>query len=515
MAENNTPTKLNLKWGLHANLNNTSETLGNIYITTDTGAMYVDVPGEGTTAERKRISGSVMYFETLSGFAANVKPPYDTTMIYFIEKAEAKDASGEVTQTETNALVRWVLDDAEKNEGHWVQINTPKDLYNTLSATVNGLVDDMKAVKAYGALIEANTAAIAANKALIDTNTAAIAAINAELGLGSGQGSSGNESLLSRVATLETTLSTEAGYIDTLQEESKQYYQDIEDLKGQATSLDGRLDTLESVGGELVTDVANLKTTVGDSGKGLVKAVSELQDTTKNNGADIAALKATVGDTNKGLVKQVATLEAASTDYSGRIAGLEATVGNANSGLVKNVASLQDEVKTLATQDSVTALSSTLTKEINDKIIAVNAMRYIGAVGEKDDLPISGVMVGDTYVVSKAFDLATNTPVKPGDLLVAHGDEATEGANLGIITSNLGWHIVKTGYDATLEQTLVLTDNTIGLQGYAADKGELQSSITVSAKSENIEIITTAGKANEDGTFTPPDLSFSLVWGTF
>jgi hypothetical protein len=105
--------------------------------------------------------------------------------------------------------------------------------------------------------------------------------------------------------------------------------------------------------------------------------------------------------------------------------------------------------------------------------------------------------------------------VAPGDLLVAHGTEAKEGDNLGIITDKLEWHIVKTGYDATLEQTLVLADNTIGLQGYAADKGELQSSITVSAKSENIEIITTAGKANEDDTFTPPDLSFSLVWGTF
>jgi hypothetical protein len=249
MAENKTPTKLNLKWGLHKDLKNAPETLGNIYVTTDTGAMYVDVPGSGTTPERKRISGSVMYFETLSGFAAEVQPPYDTTMIYFIEKAEAKDASGKITQTETNALVRWVLDDEATNTGHWVQINTPKDLYNALSTTVDGLVDDMKTVKAYKDLIDDNIEAIAENRELIDAHTEAIDAINAELGLTSGGGTSGTESLLSRVKTLEETLDEEAGHIDTLQEESKQYYQDIKDLKEQATSLDGRLDTLESVGG--------------------------------------------------------------------------------------------------------------------------------------------------------------------------------------------------------------------------------------------------------------------------
>jgi hypothetical protein len=93
---------------------------GTIYFTTDEGGMYIDVGNE-----RKRIQGSVLYFDTLEDFAKGVKPPYSTDLLYFIAKSEYGDTK------EYNALVRW-------NGSKWVQLNVTAENYAALENTVSG-----------------------------------------------------------------------------------------------------------------------------------------------------------------------------------------------------------------------------------------------------------------------------------------------------------------------------------------------------------------------------------------
>lgn len=127
-------------------------------------------------------------------------------------------------------------------------------------------------------------------------------------------------------------------------------------LIGGDVSLDEAFDTIKEISdylssgdgaavAGLITDVANLKTTVGDASSGLVKDVADLQTTVGDSTSglvadmaeaqsDITALEGTVGDANSGLVKDMA-------DAQADITALEGTVGDASSGLVKDVADLK------------------------------------------------------------------------------------------------------------------------------------------------------------------------------
>ena len=107
---------LNFKKGLYENLP-LSKVAGTVYITTDERAMYVDV----SDTERIRIQGTVLYYDSLTQFTNEVKPPYSSDLIYFIANE--------------NALVRW--DPNKKNadgetEAGWIQLNATVDNLNTV-----------------------------------------------------------------------------------------------------------------------------------------------------------------------------------------------------------------------------------------------------------------------------------------------------------------------------------------------------------------------------------------------
>ncbi len=87
------------------------------------------------------------------------------------------------------------------------------------------------------------------------------------------------------------------------------------------------LEDLDSANGGETTDITALKTTVGDSTKGLVK--------------DTADLKTAVGDVDSGITKSVA--------------GLETAVGGADSGLTKDVADLKTAIGDESTEGTILA----------------------------------------------------------------------------------------------------------------------------------------------------------------
>ena len=158
--------------------------------------------------------------------------------------------------------------------------------------------------------------------------------------------------------------------------------------------------------------------------------------------------------------------------------------------------SITNLTNTKADKTEVASLKTTLEQQIKDDVKAVNALTYKGTITSTDDLPTSDVKIGDMYVASGAN---LESGVAPGDLFVAKG---TENGN-GIISSNLEWEQVKTGYDTLLQPTLSLdsTTNTFTLNNYVHQS---LGSVQIVSSNDNLSI------SSKDGVIT-----ISNTWGTF
>lgn len=125
------------------------------------------------------------------------------------------------------------------------------------------------------------------------------------------------------------------------------------------------IDTHGDVATAFSTDIAALKTAVGDENSGLIKGLADANAAIESNDADIlalqnavAALETAMGEADAALQKaiddakaeimeevnavkgDVATLQGTTADHETRIGALETTVGDENSGLVKQVNAL-------------------------------------------------------------------------------------------------------------------------------------------------------------------------------
>lgn len=105
-------------------------------------------------------------------------------------------------------------------------------------------------------------------------------------------------------------------------------------------------------------------------------------------------------------------------------------------------------------------------EQIDSKINGIDAMRYKGTVGGTgatvSDLPVSGVAIGDTYMVA-AEGTYDSHECEIGDLLIATGTETN-----GVITSGLTWTYVPSGDDTDTQFELQLADNVITLRNLTA-----------------------------------------------
>ena len=115
------------------------------------------------------------------------------------------------------------------------------------------------------------------------------------------------------------------------------------------------------------------------------------------------------------------------------------------------------------------------TAVIDSKMNALNAMRYLGTVGQDGSaktLPTSGVQAGDTYMVNNGtgtFTVATGVYAQTGDLVIATGTETN-----GVLTS-ITWEVIPAGNEDTLYK-LEKTTNGFQLQettGAGAVKGSV------------------------------------------
>lgn len=109
------------------------------------------------------------------------------------------------------------------------------------------------------------------------------------------------------------------------------------------------------------------------------------------------------------------------------------------------------------------------TKDIDDKMKALNAMVYKGTLGPSKGttkvLPTSNICIGDTYLAAEDITINEHT-VYTGSLVIARG---TEDASGFITTSTLVWDIVESTQDAdthysfqAIEGGIKLHDTTLG-----------------------------------------------------
>ena len=193
--------------------------------------------------------------------------------------------------------------------------------------------------------------------------------------------------------------------------------------------------------------------------------------------------------TNSQIDTAVADAKKAGTDAAAQantnkeaIASIKGTVDTL-AGDVNTTGSVKKQIK-----DATDALETSLTDKITDEINAANAMEYIGGVASQTELnAITTPKKGDTYVVTAKFG-----NYYPGDLLIATG---TEDENGTIPADNLSWTPVKTGYDATLEQSISGSDNKITLSSVSGgNKGEITfsaaegSATTVSVANNTVTV---------------------------
>lgn len=600
-----------------------SQNDGTIYFTTDEGGMYIDVG-----SERKRIQGSVLYFDTLADFAKGVKPPYSTDLLYFIAKSEHGDTK------EYNALVRW---DGSK----WVQVNVTAENYaalesivaghtttlNTLSGTVDNHGDRIEALETWRTgTVESALSTLQTNVGTLQTNVGTLQSwkteaataiqnnttnINSLSGRLDGQSDKVTaletwkataqpaiEGLQTKTGNLETSVSglqtwkSEAATsisnnttnisnltntVDTIKDETipglserievvnDRITTSVEDLENQIAGLTGgsiadlttRVGNLETTQSQQdskidknTDDIDSLKTRVGANESGISSlnttvtshgtSITSLSNSVTNHGTRIGTLETNVGTLTGNLDNLSDLVGAASnipstlgTDVTTAIKSLNNSIKTINeknnaqdqtiatltplisdvSGLTTRVSNVETNLSTLS--GKVDDLEDDLLKELNEHIVAANAMRF------RSDIVVSNatqlaelktktfdppLAIGDTIVISTTFpDNATN-PSKyynAGDLLIIGGEEKEDGTmktiNITHVDSGYG-----NAHDLILELSEDADTNTPMITLKDAGKNDIGSFKIKGAATSNIVAVA-------DGDV----VELSMAWGEF
>lgn len=244
---------LKFNYGVLAGLKNvtaSAATAGNVYITQDERAMYVDIPvvnsdtGVLTGANRIRI-GDMRVYNYLEDLQAELIDASVLTesALYYVEK------KGKGTQSEVivNALFKW-----SGSAGKFIQINDTASLVNSLSAlegkvttlegTVAGHITEINSINQNIGTINKNIEDITKESGIIDTKVAASA--ETLTGLINGKVSQGEFNTLNTTVTDHIAAQTTK---DNAQDELIQ--KNIDDIGKNAEDIQDIRDTIESLTG--------------------------------------------------------------------------------------------------------------------------------------------------------------------------------------------------------------------------------------------------------------------------
>lgn len=341
----------------------TSFTAGTLYLTEDEGGLYLGLGG----SNKKRIQGSVLYFDTLTRFENEVikAPPYSTDVIYFI--------------ADEDALFHYT-----SNEG-WKQLNVTASRFDALSATVtshtgsittinNSLSTMAQDIVDLKALTGTGTGISLADriKALEDWKTVDypkdIEALSDRIGVkkdGETAATGVYKYVDEQITAVDTKVTNLTNTIN-----SKANQSDLNALSGEVTALSGTVttqggkidDNTEAINNQ-ATEISGIKTTLG------TKADSS---TVSSLSAEVGTVKTSVSKLNEDLAKKAdqtalnqlsATVDtkAAASD----VQALQDIVGDAQDGLVADVTANAEAIKTKADKTTVNGLSENLSNLTN------------------------------------------------------------------------------------------------------------------------------------------------------
>lgn len=362
---NTNKVNLLLKRGLHKNLPKQGNfENGTLYFTTDEGGLYLGLEeGNGI-----RMQGSVLYFSTLQQFYDNVKPPYSTDVLYFIEKNY--DAAKEEYQM-FNALMRW-----DDENSKWIQINATADSFQ---ATLEEIAD----IKDRVSSIEENIGAVSKTEGDVTTpGTGILGDVEIlqnkvdtlEENLGIPEEKEG-DTVITPASGLFATVKENADKIEALDQRLTDIDKEngrlddvedaIDDINTAIGGLNNRLTEIDKEGGELdqikndlsqkalQSDLDNLSALVGTPKKetedatGIFASLEEINETLNN--------KVDTDDYND-LVESVRALDSTDSSKPGRVTVIENILGKepnpdgtteaekAGSGLLKQVSDNAKEI---------------------------------------------------------------------------------------------------------------------------------------------------------------------------
>ena len=344
-------------------------------------------------------------------------------------------------------------------------------------------------------LISGNSSAITTlsgkvdgNTSKINTNTSNITNLQTRMTTAEGD----IDALENLTTNLRNDLGTKPANGKTAFESIAQNTTDIGKLNTSFTTLNGDVQDHESRITENEKDISALETSLGNKDQA-ASATGSAYQRIKQNAADISALAGRV-TTNEGNISKNTT-----------------DIGTLKSNLTTLQSNSATKAELKEVKDDLAQVEQDLLDNINDKIVAANAMEYQKTVNTYAELPTTNVKVGYTYVAGHDFYMPSGSPydskkVHAGDLIIATG---TEDSSTGFITAaTLYWDVIDTGYTTLHENKIVdAGNNVLKLQSYT---GADLSSITFTGTGAARVAVTHSDTAAVTNTVT-----VSLEWDTF
>ena len=247
--------------------------------------------------------------------------------------------------------------------------------------------------------------------------------------------------------------------------------------------------TVEGANGIQITGTGTTLTITGDK-YSLSSTVADNKATVKLDSANTTDDTSVVlaGGDNVTITQNTGTKEVTIeskdtklTSLTGAAAAEGFTItGNNSDGSETTPATINPQIKVGKTTQPVAKFvngTATLdvysTKDIDDKMKALNAMVYKGTLGKAgtvETLPTTNICVGDTYLAAEDVTINEHT-VHAGSLVIARG---TEDASGFITTDTLVWDIVESTQDTDTQYSFQAIEGGIKLHGTAGgDTGQL------------------------------------------
>ena len=297
------------------------------------------------------------------------------------------------------------------------------------------------------------------------------------------------------IGSLDKRVTVAEGEIDTLQEKVGNV-----DISGAGASITDAISKINTKAGENAGNITSLQTEVNKLKEADTKLNTDLKKYADEKAA--AAVTSANGYTDTELGKLNTTL-------TGKIDKNAEDIKTANTNhtqLSTKVEGIDERLDTA--EDAIELLNGNETTvgsveyKIAQKLQAADAMTFKGVITE--ELPTTGVKIGDTYKVGEAGSFGGHD-CKVGDLLIANVAAGKTEVNGTIPNDDLVWEYVPSGGEDDTDPTLSVANNVVSLK---------------SAANAPLGSVTFAGSATEAAggvsvTTSNSTISIDMVWGSF